>query len=487
MNLLVQNKLFRSHAYINGQWLGADNEATFEVKNPATGEVLAKVPRLGTEETRRAISAAAHAFEVWQGKTPKERSNLMRRWNDLILAHQNELAEILTAENGKPLAESKGEIGLTAGYIEWFAEEARRTYGDVIPSSQPDRRFVVIKQPVGVCGMITPWNFPASMIARKGAPAIAAGCTVVLKPAEQTPLTALALAELAHQAGIPAGVLNVVTGAAEDAPLIGKELTANPQVRKISFTGSTEVGKLLMQQASSTMKRVSFELGGNAPFIVFADADLNAAVEGAIISKYRNCGQTCITTNRYLIHADIYDEFAEKFSQAAAKLKIGNGLDEGVQIGPLIDQQGLAKVTRHVADARQKGAQIMLGGEPHALGGTYFQPTVLKNVTPVMQIFAEETFGPVAALIKFNTEQEAVMLANDTPYGLASYIYSRDIGRVWRVAEALEYGMVGINTSLLASPETPFGGVKESGIGREGSKYGMDEFLEVKFLAMAGL
>jgi len=484
---LSTNSLFRDRAYINGAWIQADNEASFAVHNPATGEELARVPRLGVTETRRAIEAAQAAWSGWRSKTAKERSVIMRRWFDLIVKHNEDIATIMTAENGKPLAESRGEATLTANYVEWFAEEAKRTYGDVIPTTQPDRRWITIRQPIGVCGMITPWNFPAQMITRKAAPALAAGCTVILKPAEQTPLCALALAELADQAGFPPGVFNIVTGDADDAPIIGGELTSNPIVRKISFTGSTEVGKLLMKQSSGTIKKVSFELGGNAPFIVFDDADPKAAVEGAMMSKYRNCGQTCISTNRFLVQDAMFDEFAERLAEASSKLTVGNGTEAGVNVGPLIDQQGFTKVSSHVADARRQGAHVLLGGEPHSLGGTFYQPTVITGITTDMRMFHEETFGPVAGLIRFKTEAEAIEIANNTPYGLAAYFYARDIGRIWRVSEALEYGMVGINTPLLAAPEAPFGGVKESGLGREGSKYGMEDFMEIKFLSMAGL
>jgi succinate-semialdehyde dehydrogenase/glutarate-semialdehyde dehydrogenase len=435
-------------------------------------------------ETRRAIDTAARAFPGWRAKTAKERAAILRRWNDLMLANADDLARILTAEQGKPLAEAKGEITIGAAYIEWFAEEAKRVYGDVIPTFASDRRLVVVKEPVGVCAAITPWNFPSSMITRKVSPALAAGCTVVIKPAEATPFSAFALAELAHRAGFPPGVLNVITG---DAPSIGGEMCANPIVRKLSFTGSTEVGRLLMRQVAPTIKKISLELGGNAPFIVFDDADLDAAAEGAIVSKYRNAGQTCVCANRFFVQEKVYDAFAEKLAAKVGALKVGRGTEPGVTQGPLINADAVAKVEEHLADATKRGATVAIGGKRHALGGTFYEPTVLTRVTPDMQIFREETFGPVAPLIPFRDDAEVVELANRTEYGLASYFYSRDIGRIWRVAEALEYGMVGVNTGLVTTEVAPFGGVKQSGLGREGSKYGIEEFVEVKYVCFGGI
>jgi len=481
---LKDPKLFRELSYLDGAWTGADSKKTFEVRNPATGERLGGVPDLGAAETRRAIEAAEKALPAWRAKTAKERSAILRKWNDLILAGQDDLALILTSEQGKPLAEAKGEIQIGAAYVEWFAEEAKRIYGDTIPTPWGDRRIVVIKQPVGVCAAITPWNFPHSMITRKVAPALAAGCTVVLKPAEQTPYSALALAELAERAGFPKGVLNILTG---DAPAIGGELCANPAVRKVSFTGSTEVGRLLMKQSAPTVKKISLELGGNAPFIVFDDADLDAAVEGAMVSKYRNTGQTCVCANRLFVQDGVYDRFAEKLAQKVRELKVGAGTEGGVNQGPLIDAQALAKVEEHVADALAGGAKALTGAKRHALGRTYYEPTVLTGVLPAMKIFREETFGPVAPLFRFKTDAEVIELANRTEYGLAAYFYSRDIGRVWRVAEALDYGMVGVNSGLITTEVAPFGGVKQSGLGREGSKYGCEEFVEVKYLCMGGI
>ncbi|MGA8031108.1 MAG: NAD-dependent succinate-semialdehyde dehydrogenase, partial [Casimicrobiaceae bacterium] len=441
-------------------------------------------PLFHAAETRRAIEAANRAWPAWRAKTAKERSAVLRRWNDLMLANADDLALILTSEQGKPLAEAKGEITIGAAYIEWFAEEAKRIYGDVIPTIANDRRLVVIKEPVGVCAAITPWNFPSSMITRKVAPALAAGCTVVIKPAEATPFSAFALAELAHRAGFPPGVLNVITG---DAPSIGGELCANPTVRKLSFTGSTEVGRLLMKQVAPTIKKISLELGGNAPFIVFDDADLDAAAEGAIVSKYRNAGQTCVCANRFFVHEKVYDAFAQKLAARVGALKVGRGTDSGVTQGPLINAEAVAKVEEHLADAKALGAQVVTGGKRHALGGTFYEPTVLTGVTPDMQIFREETFGPVAPLIPFRDDAEVVELANRVEYGLASYFYSRDIGRIWRVAEALEYGMVGVNTGLITTEVAPFGGMKQSGLGREGSKYGVEEFVEVKYVCFGGV
>jgi succinate-semialdehyde dehydrogenase/glutarate-semialdehyde dehydrogenase len=481
---LKDARLFRQQAYINGQWVDADNRSTFEVTDPADDSVLGRVPNMGAAETSRAIEAANAAWPGWRAKTAKERAAILRRWYELMLATQEDLAHLMTAEQGKPLAESKGEIVYGASFIEWFAEEGKRVYGDTIPQHQADKRLVVIKEPFGVCAAITPWNFPAAMITRKVAPALAAGCTVVIKPAEQTPLSALALAELAERAGLPKGVMNIVTG---DPQPIGAELTSNPLVRHLSFTGSTEVGRLLMQQCAPTVKKLSLELGGNAPFIVFADADLDAAVEGAIASKYRNTGQTCVCANRMLVQDEIYDSFAEKLAVKVKTLKVGNGMEPGVWQGPLIDKAGLAKVEEHVSDAVSKGARVLTGGKRHALGGTFYEPTILTNVTPAMKLSREETFGPVAPLFRFKTEQEAVQMANNTEFGLAAYFYTRDVGRVWRMSEALEYGMVGVNTGIISTEVAPFGGMKQSGIGREGSKYGIEEYLEIKYVCMGGV
>jgi succinate-semialdehyde dehydrogenase/glutarate-semialdehyde dehydrogenase len=460
-------RLFRQQAYIDGAWVDADSGATIEVTNPANGEVLGTVPKLGRDETRRAIEAA-----------------VLRKWFDLILENQDDLAVLMTLEQGKPLAEAKGEIVYGASFVEWFAEESKRVYGDTIPQAQPDKRIVVIKQPVGVVAAITPWNFPNAMITRKCAPALAAGCPVVIKPATATPYSAFALAELGERAGIPAGVLNVLTGS---AGAIGGELTSSPVVRKLSFTGSTEVGKLLMEQCAATVKKVSMELGGNAPFLVFDDADLDAAVEGAMASKFRNTGQTCVCANRILVQDGVYEAFAAKLVAAVKALKVGNGLEDGVTQGPLIDVAGLEKVEEHVADATAKGAQVAAGGTRHGLGGTFYVPTVLTGVTTDMKVTNEETFGPVAPLFRFQTEDEAVAMANNTPFGLAAYFFSRDVGRVWRVGEALEAGIVAANTGIFSTEVAPFGGFKESGVGREGSKYGIDEFLEIKYLCMGGV
>ncbi len=481
---LKDASLFRRQCYINGAWVDADSRRTIDVVNPATEELLGTVPAMGAAETRRAIEAANAAWPGWRKKTAKERANLMRKWFNLMMENQDDLAILMTAEQGKPLAESKGEIAYGAAFVEWFAEEAKRVYGDTIPQHQPDKRIVVIKEPIGVVAAITPWNFPNAMITRKCAPALAAGCPVVIKPASQTPFSALALADLAHRVGIPPGVINILTGSAKD---IGGELTSNPIVRKLSFTGSTEVGKLLMQQCAGTVKKVSLELGGNAPFIVFEDADLDAAVEGAIASKYRNTGQTCVCANRLLVQEGVYDAFAEKLAAAVRKLKVGDGLKGETQQGPLIDMKAVAKVEEHIGDALAKGARVIVGGKRHALGGRFFEPTILAEVTPQMKVAREETFGPVAPLFRFRSEEDAVRLANDTEFGLAAYFYSRDIGRVWRVAEQIESGIVGINTGIISTEVAPFGGMKESGIGREGSKYGLEEFLEVKYLCMGGI
>jgi succinate-semialdehyde dehydrogenase / glutarate-semialdehyde dehydrogenase len=476
--------LFRTQCYIDGQWVGADSGATFPVVDPATGRTIGTVPDCGGAETKRAIAAADRAWPAWRDMLAADRCAIVRRWHDLMLRHKADLALILTAEQGKPLAEANAEIAIGAAYVEWFAEEGKRVYGDVIPTIGQDRRLVVVKQPVGVCAAITPWNFPCSMITRKVAPALAAGCTVIIKPAEATPYSALALAELAHRAGFPPGVLNVIVG---DAPSIGNEMCANPTVRKLSFTGSTEVGRLLMKQVAPTIKKISLELGGNAPFIVFDDADLDAAADGAIVSKYRNAGQTCVCANRLFVQDGVYDAFAHKLAERVAKLKVGPGTEEGVTQGPLINADALAKVEEHVADATRRGARIVQGGRRSALGGNFYEPTVLADVTPAMQIFSEETFGPVAPLIRFRDEAEVVRLANDSVFGLASYFYSRDIGRAWRVAEALEAGMVGVNTGLITTQVAPFGGVKQSGLGREGSKYGIDEYVEVKYICFGGV
>ena len=484
---VVETELLQRQAYIDGRWADSDSGATFAVVNPATGETIADVPRMGAAETRRAIEAAQRALPEWRRRTAKERGAILKRAADLMLEHGEELAALLTTEQGKPLAESRTEIAYAASFFEWFAEEGKRVYGDTIPPYLPDRRVLVTKEPVGVTAGITPWNFPSAMITRKSAPALAAGCTMVVKPAEQTPLSGLAVAKLLEEAGLPAGVLSMVTGDAEDAPAIGAEMTSNPLVRKLGFTGSTEVGKLLMRQCAGQVKKVSLELGGNAPFIVFDDADLDEAVAGALICKYRNSGQTCISANRILVHAPVYDDFLSRFTAAVTKLHVADGFDPNANVGPLIDAQALEKVERHIADAQERGAEVVLGGARHELGQTFFQPSVLTDVTMDMAMSNEETFGPVAGINTFETEEEAVAIANDTPYGLAMYFYSRDIGRVWRVAEAAEYGILGINTGLISTETAPFGGMKESGIGREGSKYGIDEWLELKYLCMGGI
>jgi succinate-semialdehyde dehydrogenase/glutarate-semialdehyde dehydrogenase len=478
---LKDAKLFRQQCYINGEWVDADDKSTLAVHNPADGAQIGTVPKMGASETRRAIEAANAAWPAWRAKTAKERAAILRKWFDLMMAHQEDLAVLMTVEQGKPLSESRGEIAYGASFIEWFAEEAKRVYGDTIPAQSTDRRIVVIKQPVGVCAAVTPWNFPNAMITRKAGPALAAGCTMVIKPASQTPYSALALCELAERAGIPRGVLSVVTGA---SGAIGKELTTNPLVRKFTFTGSTEVGKLLMQQCASTVKKVSLELGGNAPFIVFDDADLDSAVEGAMASKYRNTGQTCVCANRIFVQEGVYDQFAQKLAAKVGAMKVGNGLEDGVVQGPLIDMKAVEKVEEHIADALEKGARVVTGGKRHAKGGSFFEPTVLADVNTSMKVTHEETFGPVAPLFRFKSEEELLRLANDTEYGLAAYFYSRDIGRIWRIAEGLESGIVGINVGIISTEVAPFGGMKESGIGREGSKYGIEEFLEVKYLCM---
>ncbi len=481
---LKDPKLFREQCYVDGEWLDSSSSKGLSVFNPATGQQLGKVPNMGAAETRRAIEAAERAWPAWRAKTAKERAACLRRWFELMMANQEDLAQILTAEQGKPLTEARGEIAYGASFIEWFGEEAKRAYGDTIPSPWADKRIVVLKQPIGVCALITPWNFPNAMITRKAGPALAAGCTVLIKPAGKTPFSALAMAELAERAGIPKGVLNVITG---DSREIGSELCANPSVRKLSFTGSTETGRVLMKQCADTIKKLSLELGGNAPFIVFDDADLDAAVEGALASKYRNAGQTCVCANRIYVQDRVYDSFAAKLVEKVKGFKVGPGTEPGVVIGPLIDQAGLEKVENHVADALGKGAKVMLGGKRHERGGLFFQPTVLANVTPEMVVSREETFGPVAPLIRFKTEDDAIRLANDTEFGLAGYFYSRDIGRIWRTAERMEVGIVGANAGIISTEVAPFGGVKQSGLGREGSKYGLEEFLEVKYVLMGGL
>jgi succinate-semialdehyde dehydrogenase/glutarate-semialdehyde dehydrogenase len=484
---LREQGLLLDKGYVGGRWTAADSGETFDVDDPASGEVLARVPRMGVDETRRAIEAAADAYPKWRSLLARERAQILRRWADSLLGHIDDLALLLTAEQGKPLAESKAEIAYAASFLEWFGEEAKRVYGDTIPTYMQDRRVVVIRQPIGVSAGITPWNFPAAMPTRKAAPALAAGNTMVLKPAEQTPLTALAVMKLGEEAGLPPGVLSIVTGAAEDAPVIGAEMTSNPLVRKVGFTGSTEVGKLLMEQCAKQLKKISLELGGNAPFIVFDDADFDAAVAGTVLCKYRNSGQTCISANRIFVQDGIYDDYLASLVEAVTKLKVGAGTEAEVNVGPIIDGTGFAKVRRHVDDALEGGAELVVGGKPHSLGRTFFEPTVLVDVRPDMAMSCEETFGPVAGIARFSTEDQAVHAANDTPYGLAAYFYSRDVGRVWRVSEALDYGILGINTGFISTEVAPFGGMKESGIGREGSKYGIDDWLEIKYLAMAGV
>lgn len=479
---LTDSRLLHTQSYIDGQWIAADNGATYTIRNPADASAIAEVADVGVAETIRAISAAEKALPAWREKTAKERAALLRRWFTLIMENQEDLARLLSWEQGKPLAESRVEVAYGANFIEWYAEEAKRVYGEIIPHDKPGRRMLVLRQPIGVVAAVTPWNFPNAMITRKAGPALAAGCTVVLKPSPETPLSALALVELAERAGIPAGVLNVVTGL--DAPAIVGELTTNPVVRKLSFTGSTAIGKKLMAQCASTVKKLSLELGGNAPFIVFDDADIDAAVAGAVASKYRNTGQTCVCSNRFLVQDGVYDLFAEKFAQAVARLKVAPATEEGAQQGPLINQRAVDKVQACIDDACGKGARILTGGKLHALGGTFYEPTVLADVTPAMRVAREEIFGPVAPIFRFRTEAEAIAMANDTEYGLASYLYTRDIGRVWRVSEALEYGMVGINEGLISTEIAPFGGVKESGVGREGSRHGIEDYLEMKYLCM---
>ena len=476
--------IFHQQCFIDGGWLDADSGESIVIRNPATGETLGTVPKMGAAETRRAIDAANAALPGWRATTAGERAKLLRRWHELMLTHQDDLALIMTSEQGKPLAEAKGEIAYAASYLEWFAEEGKRAYGEIVPPNVADRRILVTREPVGVCAAITPWNFPAAMITRKAGAALAAGCTMVLKPASQTPFSALALAELAVRAGIPAGVFNVVTGSAK---AIGGEICANPVVRKLSFTGSTEIGAELIAQCAPTVKKLSMELGGNAPFIVFDDADLDAAVTGAIASKYRNAGQTCVCANRLLVQDGVYDAFAEKLAVAVAALKVGNGVEPGVTQGPLIDQFAVDKVEELIADARSKGARVVCGGQRHALGQTFFEPTILADVTPEMRMAREEIFGPVAPLFRFKTEEEAIRMANDTEFGLASYFFARDVGRIFRVSEALEYGMVGVNTGLISTEIAPFGGVKSSGLGREGSRHGLDDYLEIKYVCVAGL
>lgn len=476
------NTLIRGQAYIDGAWVG---EPTLPVTDKATGEEITKVPALGGLETRQAITAAKKAMPAWAARTAKDRAQILRAWYDLIMAHSDELAQILTREQGKPLEEARGEIVYGAGFVEFFAEQAKRIYGETIPSQKPDSRIVIIKQPIGVVGAITPWNFPNAMITRKVTPALAAGCTAVVKPAENTPLSALALAVLAERAGIPKGVLNIVT--ADDPKPVGEELCANPDVAMITFTGSTEVGKVLLRQSASTVKKATMELGGNAPMIIFDDADLDRAVAGTLASKFRNAGQTCVSANRIFVQSGTYDAFADRLAKEVEKFSVGNGLDDGVTLGPLINEAAIEKVEAHLSDAKQKGATVVCGGARHALGGTFFQPTVLKSVTHDMLLTREETFGPVAALIRFDDDAEVIKMANDTEFGLAAYFYAKDVGRVWRVAEALEYGIVGVNEGIISSEMAPFGGVKESGLGREGSHHGIEEFVEMKYINMGGL
>ena len=483
--MLKNTSLLKAHGYINGQWVGDDAKSRFDVTNAYTNEVISTLPEMGKKETDAAIDAANAAWPDWRSKTAKERAIILKKWFDLIMSNQEDLAILMTAEQGKPLAEARGEVGYGASFIEWFAEEGKRTYGDIIPTPANDRRILVIKQPIGVVASITPWNFPIAMITRKCAPAIAAGCPVVIKPAAETPLSALAIAELAEQAGIPKGIINVVVGT--NSSEIGQALTSSPIVRKLSFTGSTAVGKILTRDCAATMKKVSMELGGNAPFIVFDDADIDSAVAGAMLSKFRNTGQTCVCTNRFLVQEGIYDEFVNRLAEAVKTLNVGNGMDDGVNQGPLISLKALEKVQDHVSDAIDRGALVVAGGKPHKIGGTTFEPTVISNVDSSMKIASEETFGPLAPVFKFSTEKEAIDMANDTEFGLASYFYTNDVNRVWRVSEALEYGMVGVNEGVISNEVAPFGGIKESGLGREGSHYGIDDFLELKYICMGGL
>ena len=481
---LKNSSLFRQKCYLNGQWVDADNKETIDVTNPLDGSVIGTVPKFGAEETRRAVEFSEKAQKDWRCLTGKERAVILRKWHDLMFENQEDLAILMTTEQGKPLAESRGEIAYAASFIEWFAEEGKRVYGDTIPGHQRDKRIVVLKEPIGVCAAITPWNFPSAMITRKAGPALAAGCAMIVKPATSTPYSALAMAELAEQAGVPPGILSVVTGASSE---IGDELTSNPIIRKLTFTGSTEVGRKLIAQCADTVKKVSMELGGNAPFLVFDDADLDEAVEGVIASKYRNTVQTCVCANRILVQDKVYDEFTEKLAIAVKKLKVGNGLDEGINQGPLIDMAAVQKVEQHISNAIENGAKVVVGGERHSMGGTFFQPTLLVDVTPTMEVTREETFGPLAPLYRFTTDEEGISLANDTEFGLAAYFYARDVNRIWKGSEGLESGIVGINTGLISTEVAPFGGFKESGIGREGSHYGLDDYLEIKYLCYGGI
>ncbi|PPR12951.1 MAG: Glutarate-semialdehyde dehydrogenase DavD [Alphaproteobacteria bacterium MarineAlpha12_Bin1] len=481
---LKNSSLFRQQCYVNGQWVDSDNKETIDVTNPLDGSVIGTVPKFGAEETRRAIEFSEKAQKDWRCLTGKERAVILRKWHDLMFENQEDLAILMTTEQGKPLAESRGEIAYAASFIEWFAEEGKRVYGDTIPGHQRDKRIVVLKEPIGVCAAITPWNFPSAMITRKAGPALAAGCAMIVKPATSTPYSALAMAELAEQAGVPPGILSVVTGASSE---IGDELTSNPIIRKLTFTGSTEVGRKLIAQCADTVKKVSMELGGNAPFLVFDDADLDEAVEGVMASKYRNTGQTCVCANRILVQDKVYEEFTEKLTVAVKKLKVGNGLDEGINQGPLIDMAAVEKVEQHISNAIEYGAKVVVGGERHSLGGTFFQPTLLVDVTPTMEVTREETFGPLAPLYRFTNDEEGISLANDTEFGLAAYFYARDVNRIWKVSEGLESGIVGINTGLISTEVAPFGGFKESGIGREGSHYGLDDYLEIKYLCYGGI
>lgn len=481
---LKDPSLFREACYINGKWVGADSNQTIDVTNPASSELLGTIPKMGADETRAAIDAANEAYPAWRAKTAKERATILRKWFDLMMENQEDLAKMMTAEQGKPFKESMGEIVYAASFIEWFAEEGKRVYGDTIPQHAPGKRIVVTKEPIGVCAAITPWNFPAAMITRKCGPALAAGCTMVVKPATATPYSALALAELAERAGVPAGVFSVVTGS---SGAIGGEMTSNPIVRKLTFTGSTEIGKLLMEQCAGTVKKTSMELGGNAPFIVFDDADLDEAVLGAMASKFRNTGQTCVCANRLLVQDGVYEEFSKKLAEAVAEMRVGDGLKGETEQGPMIDMAAVEKVEEHIADAVSKGAKVISGGSRHDLGGTFFQPTVLAEVNTDMKVTQEETFGPVAPLYRFETEEQALQMANDTEFGLAAYFYTRDIGRVWRVMEGLEYGIVGVNEGIISTEVAPFGGMKESGTGREGSKYGIEDYLEIKYGLIGGI